>query len=220
MQLDVNKLIVSNRKLLENIEKKDPVISSQTIVAETHSIMDNKPAAKIININLSPVNEVNDCVSESSSSSNHLAIYSNDNEAYEETQNSLLESIEINKMITEENIPKFETNVNDIISSEIDKIIDETSYEETMSRDEILEEILSDRSNKNGLEANNVVEEISNNVVEEENITLDENQLEKLKLSEIKKIAENLNIHITKKVNGQQKSKNKQELINDILQKN
>jgi hypothetical protein len=48
---------------------------------------------------------------------------------------------------------------------------------------------------------------------------LDEKTLNNMKLPEIKKIAEKNKITITKKVNGQQKPKNKNELVTEIINK-
>lgn len=130
------------------------------------------------------------CVSDSiespceSMGSKHLAIYSNDNDQYDETQNSLLESIEShknNQLFTHNDdlsIGKTNTDVNDII---------------------------------------NMVTSVGSD--EKSNSTISEARLEKKKLSELKKIAESKNISLNKKIGGQQKSKNKQELIKEILNK-
>jgi hypothetical protein len=48
---------------------------------------------------------------------------------------------------------------------------------------------------------------------------LDTQTLNNMKLPEIKKLAEQHKITITKKINGQQKLKNKSELITEILNK-
>jgi hypothetical protein len=139
------------------------------------------------------------------SSSKHLAIYSNDNEQYDETQNSLLESIESNKMelnfdynnkLQMENI---ESNVNELIN-----MVTSTSQDES-------EKSTSDSKSINEISFNNDKHSSSSDKL---------NELEKKKLPELKKIAESNKISLTKKVNGQQKSKNKQELINEIIGKN
>lgn len=153
----------------------------------------------------------------SSSSSKHLAIYSNDNEQYDETQNSLLESIESNKLelnfdYADKPIPNIDTNVNEIINM----VTASNSEKTTTISETILHE--SDLAFSNGSDSANSVEsadiKISNGKVS--NST--ESELEKKKLPELKKIAELKKISLTKKVNGQQKPKNKQELINEIIQ--
>jgi len=142
------------------------------------------------------------------SSSKHLAIYSNDNEQYDETQNSLLESIESNKMelnfdynnkLQMENI---EPNVNELINMVT-----------TQDESEVAEKIKSESKS---------AEEISftNDKKSSSSDKITESELEKKKLPEIKKIADTNKISLTKKINGQQKPKNKQELINEIIGKN
>jgi hypothetical protein len=153
--------------------------------------------------------------SSDTSSSKHLAIYSNDNEQYDETQNSLLESIESNKMelnfdynnkLQMENI---ETNVNELINMV-------TTQDES---EKLKSESKSDDENKS--ESKNVDEiSFSTDIKSSSSDKLNESELEKKKLPEIKKIAESNKISLTKKVNGQQKPKNKQELINEIIGKN
>jgi hypothetical protein len=233
-----NKPILSLPKPLENIKQQETVFVPDTrynlnIINNAPENILGKTSPKIINVDISQtkVNEqknfesgvklttiVNkqkvktDSESSSkSSSSKHLAIYSNDNEQYDETQNSLLESIESNKMelnfdynnkIQMENI---ESNVNELINMV-------TSQDES-------EKSKSDTIEQNKSES---IEEISLNNDKQTTSSdkLNEEELEKKKLPEIKKIAELHKISLTKKVNGQQKIKNKQELINEIMGKN
>lgn len=134
-----------------------------------------------------------DLEDEDSESSKHLAIYSNDNEQIEETQNSLLESVESAKnnrnfCYDDKIMENMEPNVNDIMES----ITTPESPIKIISENKKLSEV-------------------------DKNIELNEELLDKMKLPEIKKIAEDKNISLTKKVNGQQKPKNKQELIHDII---
>ncbi len=147
-----------------------------------------------------------------SSSSKHLAIYSNDNEQYDETQNSLLESIESNKLelnfdYAEKPIPKIETNVNEIINM----VTSENSAQKISNT-----HTESEVENSDGISIGGI--SISSN--KKSSSSESESGLEKKKLPELKKIAESKNISLTKKVNGQQKPKNKQELIKDILNSN
>lgn len=154
-------------------------------------------------VNKQKAHSESDSVSETSSSK-HLAIYSNDNEQYDETQNSLLESIESNKMelnfdynnkLQMENI---ESNVNELINMVTTQLESEKSHEESKSEVDINSDIDKQSSSSD---------------------KLNESELEKKKLPEIKKIADLNKISLTKKVNGQQKPKNKQELINEIISK-
>ena len=136
--------------------------------------------------------------SESSESSKHLAIYSNDNEQDDETQNSLLESVEANK---KEMTFQYDNQMANITKT-VDDIIN------SMTTDE---EIKISKSDDNKITKEKQPEKESENY--------NEKQLNEMKLPDIKKIAEKMKITITKKINGQQKPKNKQELINEIIKK-
>ncbi len=198
----------------------------------------------------------------SSESSKHLAIYSNDNEHYDSTQNSLMESVEANKNEVHFNynmdIPDLKATMDDIInslSSDKDSKQESEKKSETNSnksskeanpsinleeiqkaRQQELEEIigekekqLSEMSQKSASSASSTSSEsaVSPNKESskqeskiEEPKKLTEQELNDKKLADIKKIAEGLKITISKKVNGQQKQKSKQELINEILKNN
>jgi len=120
--------------------------------------------------------------------SHHIAIYSNDNEHFDETQNSLLESIESVKRKKElqpaidyiqansQEMVKVETNIDDLIAS----------LSASPKRD-------------------NTTSQYS------------ETGLDKMKVNDLKKIAEKKNITFSKKTNGAQKNKTKKELIDEIL---
>lgn len=118
-----------------------------------------------------------------SESSKHLAIYSNDNDQLDSTQNSLLESAEANK-----------PNINFVYEDKMEM----TNLEENMEN--IMNSISSDKQ----------VSDVKSKKI---------NELNNMKLFDIKKLAGEKNITLSKKVNGQPKPKNKQELINDILEK-
>ena len=120
--------------------------------------------------------------------SNHIAIYSNDNEQFDETQNSLLESIESAKRkkelqtdidcyhVEEPPMVNVETNIDDLIASlsiSPKRDVTTSQYSET--------------------------------------------GLDKLKVNDLKKIADKKNITFSKKINGVQKNKTKKELIDEIL---
>jgi hypothetical protein len=90
------------------------------------------------------------------------------------------------------------TNVDDLINS-----LSKHDTEDDKSE-------VSNKINDNICES--ICDKIDN---ENNNYTLE--KLEKLRLPEIKKIANNLNIKIMKNIKGQQKPKNKQEIIEDII---
>lgn len=146
-----------------------------------------------------------------SSSSKHLAIYSNDNDQYEETQNSLLESIESNKLELnfdyDDKIPNLNTNVDDIINMV-------TSENNSDIKNKTID-ALDNSSNSEVVESDGI--SFSNDKHSSSSDKMSEQELEKKKLPEIKKIAESKKISLTKKINGQQKPKNKPELINEII---
>lgn len=191
----------------------------------------SKPSPKVINVDMSPSKATEPSGFESgvkltkmankqktqtdsesnseSSSSKHLAIYSNDNEQYDETQNSLLESIESNKLelnfdYAEKPIPKIETNVNEIINM----VTSENSAPKSSNT-----HTESEVENSDGISIGGISIGSNKKLSSSES----DSGLEKKKLPELKKIAESKKISLTKKVNGQQKPKNKQELIKDIL---
>ncbi len=196
-----------------------------------------------------------------SESSKHLAIYSNDNEQFDETQNSLLESVEANKNEIKINyddkleIPNLKATVDDIIHSILsesvnDKEIDvleisqpgqqaqqaqqaETKSQTQSEIDQIIEEKekqLSEMSIKSDEMKNIVSNKVSEKEPEPEtkqqplnnennnSNKYTEESLNNMKLAELKKIAEKYKITITKKVNGQQKPKTKQDFINEIVE--
>lgn len=195
----------------------------------------------------------------SSESSKHLAIYSNDNEHYDSTQNSLMESVEANKNEVHFNynmdIPDLKATMDDIInslSSDKDSKQESEKKSETNSnkssketnpsinlkeiqkaRQQELEEIigekekqLSEMSQKSASSASSESAVSQNKEANKQESKLEqakkltEQELNDKKLADIKKIAESLKITISKKVNGQQKQKSKQELINEILKNN
>lgn len=170
--------------------------------------------------------------SESSESSDHIAIYSNDNEnssslLFENNEQS--DKVIINIKLDEEKSQDQFLN----IPSNID--VSENHIDETI--------LLSEINSPNVQDSNlTIIQDIDDKIIESMNTdTLQtmtdimnqeqqtenkiENQeinlinLEKMKLSDVKKIAEQHNITLSKKINGIQKQKNKKELIDNILNK-
>jgi hypothetical protein len=159
---------------------------------------------KIITIDLSPTkstideyenndNEQNISIINSSSietslSSKHLAIYSNDNEQYDETQNSLLdiESIDPNnQQILSDNDDNNKV-ISDLISN-VNDLVDMVYL------------TMENNSNINNIE-NNIENEVENNLsiisIVETDIVDNTNELVKKKLPEIKKIMQEYGIKI------------------------
>lgn len=120
--------------------------------------------------------------------SNHIAIYSNDNEQFDETQNSLLESIESAKRKKDQqtDIDKIQENCQEMVKVEtnIDDLIASLSA-----------------SPRRDLTTSQYSETV----------------LDKMKVNDLKKIAEKKNITFSKKIKGMQKNKTKKELIDEIL---
>ena len=257
--------------ILENIKKEDIVIShiNLNVINDTNNVSKSSP--KIINVDMSPskINEqinfnsgvkintnisaninmlLSDTECSNSSSSKHLAIYSNDNEQYDETQNSLLESIESHKIELNFNytdkIPNLQSNVNEIINlvttpnnsdkpNDSDKPTDsdkpnkdaelESNKTESGKTETNITELDENKFDQTELDENKFDQtELDENKLDKTKLDkkkLDKTKLDKKKLPEIKKIAESKNISLSKKINGHLKLKNKQELINEILVK-
>jgi len=146
-----------------------------------------------------------------SESSKHLAIYSNDNEHYDSTQNSLIDSVEATKFNVE----------NPDLKSTMNNIIDNLSSEKENNQKEINEIIMEKEKQLSEMSSNSEskLKQLSETSNKTTNKKLTEVELNEKKLIDIKEIASKLNIVMSKKVNGQQKPKTKQDLIHDILLK-
>ena len=230
---------IKNKPTLENNNLENNTTNQpnqpNTIILDVKQDIDLTIPTKVINMDMySTTTHLIDTnfkhsitSSKHSTSSKHLAIYSNDNDPYELTQNSLLESLKFdyNNASSENfnNISNF-----DILIPNIDhQLIDTTSENnliDTTLENNLVETTSEDQPNETNTN-NNLVEttsedqpnETNNNLVEINKYTKE--YLNKLKLPELKKIAELKKITITHKIGKQQKPKNKQELINDILLK-
>jgi hypothetical protein len=114
-------------------------------------------------------------------------------------------------------------NKDEQVKSSIDEIIEEKEKqlsEMSKASSKSTEVLISSekdsaKSNQIGFTNNKKSEQESDSKSKE----LDEKTLNNMKLPEIKKIAEKNKITITKKVNGQQKPKNKNELETEIINK-
>ena len=163
-----------------------------------------------------------------SESSKHLAIYSNDNEQFDSAQNSLIDSVEANKINIEN--PDLKSTMDNIInelSSESEKSnkskeqeIDEIIMEKEKQLSEMSPK-LSEMSPKSEKEKEKQLSDTSpkSEKEKEKEIKLTETELNLLKVADIKDIASKLGLTMSRKVNGQLKHKNKQDFIQEILLK-
>ena len=261
---------IKNKPTLENKHDVVPENKHDVVPENKHDVVpENKHdvilttniqtiPTKIINVDMfSTTTHTNDNLkktsvssrsSSRSSSSKHLAIYSNDNEPYELTQNSLLESLKFDyndKLKSDKShesseifnnisnfdilIPNMEHQVVEVTLS--DSIVETTSdnqFIEANVQNELVEATTSDQVIGSAI-CNQVVETTSDihvvntlseqvvesNIIEQPKYTKE--HLDKLKIPELKKIAESKKIPLSYKSGKQQKLKNKQELINEIL---
>lgn len=165
-----------------------------------------------------PESESDETTTSISEVSKHLAIYSNDNDQFDETQTTLMDSVNANKNALKFDYSKMEYIINNLSSDEIikekEKQLSEMSSEKSIAKISPISK-LSLESDENKKEASNQETLKKDSTFNK----LDEQILSTMKLPEIKKISEQYKITITKKVNGHQKLKNKNELINEILNK-
>jgi len=214
VKIDKIELMVKNDKsdLPPKIEDNKPVLAlpkkpNSPVKNATNSLMLVNNSPKLITIDMTPTvpstspkgsqevlekmteNEMPtlEIHSDTTEVSHHIAIYSNDNEHFDETQNSLLESIEsvkrkkelqstIESKQEEQPMVNVETNIDDLIAS----------LSASPKRD-----LTTSQYSETGLD--------------------------KMKVNDLKKIAEKKNITFSKKINGNQKNKTKKELIDEIL---
>lgn len=210
--LEINLNVINDKQPdVTNIKQSPKMISVDMSPSKATEQTGFESGVKLTKIaNKKKANSDSETCSESSSSK-HLAIYSNDNEQYDETQNSLLESIESNKLELNFNyddkmqIPNIDTNVNELIN-----MVTSQNNSESKSESSTENKSESESMSLEGISFSNDKKSTSSEKMEE-------TELEKKKLPELKKIAETRKISLTKKVNGQQKPKNKQELIKEIM---
>jgi hypothetical protein len=195
--------------LVESKQFLQPLVESNVIYA--------KSPEKIINIDLvsQTIDKLKDETSSyeeeqnistttdvESESSKHLAIYSNDNEQFDSAQNSLIDSVEATKFNIE----------NKDLKTTMDNIINDLTSESeksNKSKQEAIDEIIMEKEKQ--------LSEMSPKSDKKNKIT--ELELNEKKLGDIKDIAIKLGITMTKKINGQQRAKTKQDLISEILLK-
>jgi hypothetical protein len=179
------------------LPNQQPKIKDQTLKTPPNIVSLNvvnsmaKTSPKVINIDLSstiPLDDTENITTTLSESiKQHIAIYSNDNEQFEETEKSLLESMESVKRQKENPNPEIKN-----VEHNIDKLIESLTKSETAEQKESSTET-----------------EVTKKYTEVE--------LDKMKLVELKKISESYKIEVNKNVNGNMKPKTKKELITEIL---
>jgi hypothetical protein len=229
-ELNQKKLIEENKTLqIKNNPNLQPIVESkqflQPIVESKQflqpivesNVIHAKSPEKIINIDLvsQTIDKLKDETSSyeeeqnistttdlESESSKHLAIYSNDNEQFDSAQNSLIDSVEATKFNVEN--PDLKTTMNNIIND-----LTSESEKSNKSKQEAIEEIIMEKEKQ--------LSEMSPKSDKKNKIT--EAELNEKKLGDIKDMAIKLGITVTKKINGQQRVKTKQDLISEILLK-
>ena len=159
-------------------ESVGEIIVQQSVIQQS-VIQQNVIQQSVIQQSVNDDNTTTDIISNNkhdseTSSSQHLAIYSNDNEISNEN-NSLLDS----ELVL---LKEPSQDQNKEVSQEKEDVV-----------------IITHEKHENH---------------EKENLDYD-----KMKINELKKIVEDLGLNVTKKVNGQYKPKNKQELLNEIKNK-
>jgi hypothetical protein len=210
----VNLTYLNNNDMHEIIDKK--VIIEPETINVNHLYQDVLYISQMMNMpNITAVFDNIDSDDDhiESSASKHLAIYSNDNEQVNESQCSLIESIKNSTCSPKVNLSPKTKKITEIELHEQNQTFIELSKPQV---DLYISSDFPKEQNK------------SNNESEVENIfkashldeKMDITKLNNMKLVEIKKIAENNKILLTKKIEGVYKPKNKSELINDILEKN
>jgi hypothetical protein len=134
----------------------------------------------------------------------HLEIYSNDNENLEETSisDSLINKDNLNKSVKSESVEE------DIKKLSVKSESVEDDAKKSSVKSESLEDVL------NNLELNTLDLEINT----KKSPKTDTVTLSKLKLGELQDLAKKENINLDKKVNGVNKKKTKQELIDEIIE--
>ena len=296
LEKDINLLSIQQLRQTQQTQQQKPQQIHQTKPQQTHQTKpqqthQTKPqqtqqpepgqTQKIINIDLLPSkifrNQIIACDKQSISdtlendidtdSSIHLAIYSNDNDQYDEDHNSLLDNESYDhKFNYNEQIIILKNDTQNILSTTLK--ISELSESSELSKshethelpglNELLNDLpnellnssessesseLNDLSNKlhnellNSSESSELndlpnelhneslksseslkLNDLSNSVKTSEiKVSYTKKSLESLKVPEIKIIAENNNVGLTKQINGNIKNKTKHELIEDII---
>lgn len=220
------------------MKQPEPVISVPKVINIELNNSLEIPKSKDSGIKMATIipknKELSDIASESeqtttdystSSTSKHLAIYSNDNEQFVETQNSLLESIEAHQNDLDFDYGKmegFNENVNDLIdlikSDEHNSPqSDENNNHKSAEKNDLdIDDIIAEKDRQLSEMSNSSKK--SNSGKKNDTIKkYDANTLDKTKLPDLKKIAKELNISLTKKHNSHNIPKTKPELIQEIL---
>ena len=162
------------------------------------------------------VNQVNQVEQETSSSeeSKHVAIYSNDNdEVYCDYEVS--DILKIATLTTDVN---FNYQENESLSAQIEKQVLGSDFNVTPSENNSEIKIEEKKINLENIptDLSKAVQNILYGKPEEKNLEkIPDYSL--MKLPELKQLVLNKGLSLTKKINGQHKLKNKQDLINDLL---
>lgn len=194
-----DKIIADPIIIPEPVIKLEPVIKPEPVIKQDIVVIDVAPEI--------PSKTVNNLKLELPSK----MIKKTSDTTEEETETTTTSSSNSN---TEEKVEVLNNNHLEIYSNDNENI-DETSISDTLINKDIskkssesLEDIL------NNLELNNLDLEIN----EKKSPKIDITSLSKLKLGELQDLAKKDNINLDKKVNGVNKKKTKQELIDEIIE--
>ena len=183
----------------EPINKPDTIINPEPIIKQDIVVIDVAPEIPIKTVNNLKLELPSKMIKKTSDTTE------------EETETTTSSSSDSN---TEEKAEVLNNNHLEIYSNDNENV-DETSISDTLINKDIskkssesLEDIL------NNLELNNLDLEIN----EKNSPKIDITSLSKLKLGELQDIAKKENINLDKKVNGVNKKKTKQELIDEIIE--
>jgi hypothetical protein len=217
ISLDINQTIVPNnspKNKTHEIEKVEyTVMPNRNTLQELINNLNNHEMGIMVCQNEFSDDDIE--TTSTSVSSKHLAIYSNDNDQFIETQNSLLESalLENKKSEVKFEYSEEKNQSNTKLVNENETKENEVKENHKLSDSETIEASPQSDNKLLPQEAKPLNETIPEKKPESPK-KYNKSQLENLKLPELKQIAEELKISITKKG----KQKNKPELIENIIQ--
>jgi len=192
--------------------------TTETSLEESSNLKNSEISESIESVNLSLLSENknfnlnNNSESKRESESKHLEIYSNDNDNNLET--SISDSLMVSKKT--ENLKILQKNINDYTEkSDLEQIINNNDLEQQIINNNDLEQQII---NNNDLEQKIMISDSEQLVISESNNSekSDSNILSKMKLIDLQNIARKKKLSLDKKINGHQKKKTKQELIDEL----
>jgi hypothetical protein len=208
--------------------------TTETSLEESSNLKNSEISESIESVNLSLLSEnknfnlnnnsesKRDSELKRESESKHLEIYSNDNDNNLET--SISDSLMVSKKT--ENLKILQKNINDYTEkSDLEQIINNNDLEQQIINNNDLEQQIINNNdleqqiiNNNDLEQKIIISDSEQLVISESNNSekSDSNILSKMKLIDLQNIARKKKLSLDKKINGHQKKKTKQELIDEL----